>query len=205
MADKTWFWNMLARRYSRQAIGDEAAYHAKLEKTRKYFTPEAEVFEFGCGTGGTARLHAPFVKHIRATDFSQKMIAIAKERQADDGVSNVDFEIASIDQIGTYRTYDVVMGMSILHLLPDWREIIGNIYSMVKPGGVFVTSTVCLGRGPVILRALVLVLRPLGVLPSIQFFSDDELVAEMEHAGFAIEHRWRPKPDASVYLVARKA
>jgi cyclopropane fatty-acyl-phospholipid synthase-like methyltransferase len=39
-----------------------------------------ELLEFGCGTGGTAIIHAPHVKHIRAIDISPRMIEIAKSR-----------------------------------------------------------------------------------------------------------------------------
>jgi len=36
--------------------------------------------EFGCGTGSTALLHASFVKHMTATDISDEMIEIAKQK-----------------------------------------------------------------------------------------------------------------------------
>ena len=74
------FWDKIAKKYAGQPIGDEEAYQKKLEKTREYLTPETEVFELGCGTGSTALLHAPYVKHIHATDISSAMIAIARER-----------------------------------------------------------------------------------------------------------------------------
>ena len=54
----TRFWNRIAGKYARQPISDEETYEKKLAITRKYLTPESEVFEFGCGTGSTAILHA---------------------------------------------------------------------------------------------------------------------------------------------------
>lgn len=74
------FWEKRADKYSRQPVADEASYQRKLEVTRKYFRPDMEVLEIGCGTGSTAISHAPYVKHIRATDFSSRMIEIAKEK-----------------------------------------------------------------------------------------------------------------------------
>ena len=82
MDRETKFWNKIADRYSRRPISDEAVYEKKLDITRKYFRPDMEVLEFGCDTGTTAIAHAPYVKHIRATDISSKMIAIA-QRKAD--------------------------------------------------------------------------------------------------------------------------
>ena len=72
------FWDRHAEGYSKRPIADDAAYQKKLKVTREYFQPDMEVLEFGCGTGSTAISHAPFVKHIRATDISSKMIEIAR-------------------------------------------------------------------------------------------------------------------------------
>ena len=72
------FWDRIAKRYSKQPIADEAAYQKKLEVTRRYFRPDMEVLEFGCGTGSTAIIQAPYVKHIHAIDISSKMIEIAQ-------------------------------------------------------------------------------------------------------------------------------
>jgi ubiquinone/menaquinone biosynthesis C-methylase UbiE len=198
------FWNLIANRYSKLKIGDEAAYREKLRLTRVHLTPESQVLEFGCGTGGTARLHAPFVRHILAVDISDKMIAIARQRAADEGIGNVSFEVASIDDIGTDRTYDAVLGMSILHLLDNRKEVIGKVYDCLKPGGVFVSSTTCLGTGPLMLRLALPLARPLGLLPSVHFFEIQDLVAEIAGAGFEIAHQWQPGPKAAVFIAARK-
>jgi cyclopropane fatty-acyl-phospholipid synthase-like methyltransferase len=71
------FWDKQAERYAKSPVQDEASYQKKLQKSREYFLPEMEVLEFGCGTGSTALLHAPFVKHILATDVSANMIQIS--------------------------------------------------------------------------------------------------------------------------------
>ena len=80
------FWDKTAESYSQQPIADEAAYQKKLQITQKYLKPDMSVLEFGCpkgyrfayGTGGTAIIHAPYVKHLRAIDFSSEMIKIAQ-------------------------------------------------------------------------------------------------------------------------------
>ena len=77
MAEQTKFWDKIADRYAKQPIADEAAYQKKLQVTRDYFRSDMEVLEIGCGTGSTAILHAPYVKHIRAIDFSTNMLAMA--------------------------------------------------------------------------------------------------------------------------------
>lgn len=78
MNDSAKFWDKIAEKYSKQPIADEAAYQKKLQVTQEYFKPDMEVLELGCGTGSTAIIHAPYVKHIRAIDISSKMIEIAQ-------------------------------------------------------------------------------------------------------------------------------
>ena len=77
------FWDRLAEKYASQPIADQATYEQKLAITRKYLTPESEVFEFGCGTGSTALLHAPHVRYILATDVAGNMLDIGRGRAAE--------------------------------------------------------------------------------------------------------------------------
>ena len=140
------FWNKIAEGYSRQPIADEAAYQKKLQVTQEYFKPEMEVLEFGCGTGGTAIIHAPYVKHLRAIDFSSEMIKIAKAKAEAKNINNVTFERLTIEELTVPdESFDVVLGLGILHLLDNKKEVIAKVYKMLKPGGVFITSTACLG------------------------------------------------------------
>jgi len=198
------FWNLLAKRYARQPIADEESYRYKLAETRKILSDSARVLEFGCGTGSTALEHAPFVSHIDGIDFSRSMIAIAQQKAKDAGVANVRFEIADITTYEASDPYDVVLGMSILHLLNDRRAVISKVYDILTPGGVFVSSTMCLGNGAKMLRAAVRMLSPLGVLPTVAFFSQDDLKAEMAKAGFLIEQFWCPGPGKASFVIARK-
>lgn len=99
MAQSTRFWDRIAERYSTQPVADEATYQKKLQITREYFRPDTAVLEFGCGTGSTAIVHAPHVKHIQAIDLSSKMIEIAQARADADNVENVTFAQSTVDGI----------------------------------------------------------------------------------------------------------
>ncbi|MEO0688531.1 MAG: class I SAM-dependent methyltransferase, partial [Cyanobacteria bacterium J06649_11] len=133
------FWDKTAEKYSKDPIADEAAYQRKLQVTQEYFKPDMEVLEFGCGTGGTAIIHAPYVKHIRAIDFSSNMIEIAKAKAEAENIKNITFEQSNIDELNlSDGSLDVVLGMSILHLLANKEEVIRKVHRMLKPGGIFV-------------------------------------------------------------------
>lgn len=198
------FWDKVADKYSRDKIADEDAYRQKLDITREYFTPESRVFEFGCGTGSTALLHAPYVAHIDATDLSSEMIAISNQKAADAGITNVTFtqgDIASFSD--RTASYDVILGLSVLHLLRDRRGALDAVHSMLRPGGVFVSSTACLSDMG-IWKFLLPVMKAIGKAPHVDVFSQDELIASQVNAGFELVHQWRPKKNAAVFLVARK-
>lgn len=201
------FWDKIAERYSKQPIADEATYQKKLQVTREYFRPDMDVLEFGCGTGSTAIAHAPYVKHIQAIDVSSKMIAIAQGKADANSVANVTFKQSTIDEFSAPdESLDAVLGLSILHLLDNKEEVIAEVHRMLSPGGIFISSTVCLGGTMMALLKLVMPIgRFFGLMPLVRFFSAQELEDRFTDAGFQIDHRWQPGKGMTVFIVARKA
>ena len=205
MAHSSRFWDRIAARYARKPVADEAAYQKKLAVTREYLRPDMEVLELGCGTGSTAIVHAPHVKEIRAIDISEKMLEIARSKAEAAGVGNVRFEQSDIDAFtAPDGTFDAVLGLSILHLLEDRNTSIAKVYRMLKPGGVFVSSTVCLGDTMRFFKLIGPIGRFLGVMPLVRVFTVQELVDSLEAAGFAIDHQWQPGKGKAVFIVAKK-
>lgn len=205
MAQPSQFWDRHAKGYAKRPVADEAAYQKKLRVTQDYLKPDMEVLEFGCGTGTTAIIHAPFVRHIRAIDISSRMLEIARAKAESDSIENVTFEQSSIDELNADdASYDAVMGHSILHLLENKEIAIASVYRMLKPGGVFVTSTACLGGTMLALRVILPVGRFLGLLPLVKFFTAEELEADLTDAGFRIDYQWQPDTRKSVFIVAKK-
>lgn len=199
------FWDRMAAKYASNPISDEAAYQTKLEITRRHFNPETEVLEFGCGTGMTAVSHAPYVKHIHATDLSGEMLEIARGRAAEADVENISFERAGFDEIeAAPERYDAVLGLSILHLLEDRDAAIARVHSLLKPGGVFISSTACLGEKLWFFGLIAPIGRFFGLFPMLRIFTAAQLVKSLQQAGFEVEHQWRPDKAVAVFIVARK-
>ena len=206
MSKPTKFWDGIAKRYSEKPVADEAAYHKKLAVTRNYFHTDMEVLEFGCGTGSTAIAHAPYVKHILATDISSKMIEIAQAKAGADNVKNVTFKQTAIDGFSVAdQTFDTVMGHSILHLVDDKDGIISRVYMMLKPGGVFVSNTACLGDRMKFFKFVGPIGKFFGLMPMVKVFTTQELLDSLTGAGFTIDHQWKPDKGVSVFIVAKKA
>ncbi len=210
MGQSSRFWDRHAEGYAKQPVADEAAYQKKLAVTRDYLRPDMEVLEFGCGTGSTAIVHAPHVKHIQAIDISAKMLEIAQRKADAADVRNVTFEQSTIEAFDAPdESFDAVLGLSILHLLENKEAAIAKVHRMLKPGGIFVTSTVCLGETMKWFKVIGPVGRFFGLMPLVRVFTAAELEQSLTEGGFTIDHQWRPGNGKSgfkaVFIVAKKA
>lgn len=199
------FWDRIAAKYARSPISNEDAYKKKLQYTRAHLEPDMRLLEFGCGTGSTAILHAPFVREILALDISANMLDIARQRAKEAQVTNIEFQQTTIEDFAApAESFDVVMGMSILHLLQNRVAAVTKVFSLLRPGGVFVSSTACMGDDWVLMRYLLPVARGIGLAPYVAVFSVNELADELTAAGFQIEHQWQPAKKEAVFIIARK-
>jgi len=91
-----------------------------------------------------------------------------------------------------------------LQLLEDKEAVIARIYRMLKPGGIFVSSTICLGNTMRYLKVIVPIGKFFNLIPVIRFFTAQELEDSLMTAGFEIDHRWRPGKGKTVFIVAKK-
>lgn len=206
MAQGAFFTNLTAKSYAKSSMADPVSYEKKLELTRKYFSLESEVLEIGAGTGSTAILHAPYVKQIEGIDYASKMVDIANQKVSNEGLTNVSFRVGDVDKLTARdKQYDVVMGMNIIHLLKDQAAALKNIHALLKPGGYFISSTVCTLTIPWHFKLLIFVGCGLRILPPINVMSEEDLKNNIESAGFKIVEKWNHgKKFNVVFLVAQK-
>jgi ubiquinone/menaquinone biosynthesis C-methylase UbiE len=205
MGDSGKFWDRIAERYSRQPVADQTSYQRKLKITQKYLNSDMEVLEIGCGTGTTAIIHSSYVKHIKAIDISAKMIEIAQGKADAQGVANISFEQCTIDELKVdEQTIDVVLALNILHLLDNKEEVIAKVFKILKPGGMFISSTSCLDDNIPWLKLILPVGKLIGLMPSVTFFTKEQLEGCLSDAGFDIEYSWRPGKGKAVFIVAKK-
>jgi ubiquinone/menaquinone biosynthesis C-methylase UbiE len=199
------FWDRQAESYSKRPVADEASYQTKLAVTQGYFRPDMNVLEFGCGTGSTAIVHAPHVKQILAIDVSTKMLDIAQRKADAAEVQNLRFEQSSIDEFEAPDAhFDAVLGLSIMHLVRDKDAVAAKVYRMLKPGGFFATSTVCIEKFAWLFDVVIPIGHFLGLLPFVKPFSAIDLERTLLGAGFVIDHQWLPGKGKSVFIVAKK-
>jgi ubiquinone/menaquinone biosynthesis C-methylase UbiE len=198
------FWDKSAPRYAKSPVRDEGIYRKKLTITQEYFRPDWSVLEFGCGTGSTAIIHAPYVKHIVATDISYKMLDIAEQRARDAGIENISFQQGTLDSLELEtESFDAVLGLNVLHLLEDVDATISRVHGLLKPGGIFVSSTVLIDEINFVWRLLIPLMQLLGFAPYVNRFGKQALVSKLTNAGFSVDREWQPGKE-SVFIVARK-
>lgn len=205
------FWDGAAEKYAKSPIRDMDAYIYTLDRTRSYLSEGDDVLEIGCGTGSTALLLANSVGRMTATDMSPKMIEIAKGKAKDASIANLQFSVAQASTATSKpEAYDVVLAFNLIHLVPNAKDLVSTIHKSLKPGGLFISKTVCKPQGfealgfRLIMAALPLIAMT-GKVPTCHFLrvqDHDEMILSQ---GFEIiETGNHPAAPPCRYVVARK-
>lgn len=203
------FWDRSARKYEASPIKDMAGYERTLDRTRHYLRETDSVLELGCGTGTTAMKLAPHVARMTATDLSSAMVAIAQEKAAAQGCGNAEFAVATPEHAPwPDGAFDAVLAFNLWHLVADRASALAHVRRVLKPGGLFISKTPCIGEMNPLIRLAIPVMQFIGKAPNVGTFSAAELEREIEAAGFAIVERSRHgsgRNDPRIFIVARKA
>lgn len=199
------FWNKIAQKYARQPVADPAAYDAKLTRVRALLRAQDRVLEIGCGTGSTALHLAPSAAEIIATDLSRGMIEIAEEKRLAQRITNVRFVRASAEVMRHDAPFDVIMAFSLLHLVEGLPAVLRAVHDQLKPGGLFLSKTVCLGDAHGALRLFVRALGLIGVAPPVTVLNRAQLRNALVRAGFdLVESRFFGAGRLNPFIVAQR-
>jgi SAM-dependent methyltransferase len=99
-------------------------------------TGREQVLDVGTGTGHTALAFAPRVASVIGLDMTEAMLDQARELAAQQGVSNVDFELG--DAMGLpYDSgrFDLVTCRVCAHHFADVPRAVGEMARVLRPGG----------------------------------------------------------------------
>ncbi len=103
-------------------------------------SPEAAVWEIGCGTGELAMGLAIRCRHVYATDVSPAMVSLARRKAAERNLQNVSFEEGGfLAGYAPREPVQVAVSQLTLHHLPDlWKlTALRRVARCLAPDGRF--------------------------------------------------------------------
>jgi len=135
------------------------------------------------------------------------MIRIANGKKAREAVTNVTFHRGTLEEDDRFQPaqLDAVWAYSILHLVADRKRTLQTVFELLKPGGSFVSSNVCLGGTWVPYGVILPVMRWFGRAPFVHLYDRGTITREMREAGFVdVEEKDVGAAGTIAFFVAKK-
>lgn len=103
-----------------------------------------KVLDVGCGGGILAHSMARRGADVLGIDMGQENINAAKLYAAKTAMTNLDFNCVPVEQLAEQHAeqFDVVTCMEMLEHVPDPQSIINACFTLLKPKGLLVLSTI---------------------------------------------------------------
>jgi arsenite methyltransferase len=199
------FWDKIADYYASQPVERPDAFERKIAITKARMTPQDVVLNVGCGTGTLSLRLADSGRELHGLDISSEMVRIARDKARD--VDNVTFHHGTLDTFTALgpSSVDGVMAYSLLHLVDDRERFLKQLFSLVKPGGFFVSSTVCLGDSWIPYSWLIGAMRLVGRAPRVEMVGRQQLLDEVAAAGFVdVETHEVGAKETTVFMTATR-
>ncbi|MBR3508018.1 MAG: methyltransferase domain-containing protein [Lachnospiraceae bacterium] len=131
-------WDRFAPVYSHFVTGtpgNKKAYEAMYRRIRKVVR-DKEVLEIATGPGVIAKQVADEAKSMIATDFSDKMLAVARRGMVPE---NLKFEWANAQYLPyADESFDVVIIANALHVIPEPEKVLKEIQRVLRPDGILI-------------------------------------------------------------------
>ncbi|MGG3503919.1 class I SAM-dependent methyltransferase [Paenibacillus lautus] len=199
------FWDKTASQYDQIEMKDEQTYLQIIQRTKTHLKLSDIVLDFGCGTGLIANEIAEYVKGIHAMDISSNMIAIAEKKANERNIANINYAHATIfDERYKKGSFDAILAFHVLHLLEDEHIVLQRMNELLKPGGLLISATPCVGE-KIFLSSLLFIAGRVGLTPNIRSFKIRNLIDTIEKGSFSIvESDCLKKGSQEYFIVARK-
>jgi len=200
------FWDRQANSFDSPNEEPDSATLKTVERIKKYLNNNDSVLDYACGTGPMALALAEDVQEVYAIDISAKMLAVAKRKASERDIENIQFAQTTLfDERFSPESFDMVVAFNILHLLENPGDAILRISQFLKPGGVFVSSSACMGENKKIISLFLRAISKTGLVPKINAFSTSELENLISKGGFQIiESEISVRQVPEYFIIAKK-
>ena len=201
------FWDGRAQNYDTQVGTSYAkAYEMTADRFKQYLKPTDTVLDFACGTGIVTLAVAPVVKSVRAIDVSGEMVRRAQEKTEAQGMENVTVTQTDLfDTCLAEESFDAVLACNVLLYLENRAEVLTRIHELLRPEGMFLSATDCLGERLTREGVRKWWRSHTGKMPYVSFDRMHTLEASIAAAGFEVletENLFPAPPN--LFVAARK-
>lgn len=136
---KTNFWDKTSGIYDIFTSLNRSGYRRIIRLAADELGPGDRVLELAAGTGVLTLGLASHCKTLVATDFSRDMLRKIKSKNPP---ANVLLRFADAQNLKySSESFDTVVIGNALHIVPDPRAVLGEIYRVLKPGGKLIAPT----------------------------------------------------------------
>lgn len=201
------FWDKRSKVFDEQVLSVyENAYKKTIKRSISFLKPEDTMLEIGCGTGNATIPLSQYVKKITAIDISEEMMLKAAEKAKEEGRENITFRQKDLLELDIEQeSYDVVAAYNVLLYMKNQEKVLEKIYDILKPGGVFLSATDCLGRNLSKESVRKFWKSKLHLMPYVSFDTPVGLMRKIQRKGFLVIeivnlHRNPP----NIFIVAQK-
>lgn len=205
------FWDKQANRYAEIEKQFASVYMDIIAKTSKYLDLDDNILDFGCATGTKTIEFADKVRQIHGLDISPEMIRNAMKKKDEAKIMNVSFSQGTLFSCDLEKSsFDKIIAYAIIHLLEDCEKVIQRIHELLKPGGLFISTTACMKDKMAVKTRLevttYLIMNKLGISPfHVNRFMPADVVKLIEDQGFQIVETGKITHEIpAVFIVARK-
>ena len=183
MNDNKKFWQRFAKLYSPfMEKGNKQVYEQICSIVSPYLNKEMMVLELACGSGQLSFRLAKKAKQWDATDFSENMIAEAKQKPRPKGLY---FSVQDATKLPyTDEIFDAVMIANALPIMPEPDKAMFEIYRVLKKDGILFAPTFVHGEGAGY-RIRIKVMN-LGGFKTYSKWNADEFTAYIKKHGFEV-------------------
>jgi 2-polyprenyl-6-hydroxyphenyl methylase / 3-demethylubiquinone-9 3-methyltransferase len=144
------------------------------------------LLDIGCGAGLVSEPMARMGFEVSGIDPAEENIAVAEAHAGKGGLS-IHYRATTIEKLPDSELYDVVTLLEVVEHVPDVGAIMAEAAKHLKPGGLFIGSTInrtLKAYGLAIIGAeYVLRWLPRGTHDYEKFVTPDEFEAHLEAAG----------------------
>ncbi len=188
MTTREQYWDKRSQRFDEQiATQYQDAYTRTVELSLKYLKPGDRVLDYACGTGLTTVQIAPHVSFVRGIDPSIEMVRRAQNKAAELALDNVRITQTGIfDPCLEEGSFDAVTAFNLLHYLDDFHPVMARLKRLLKPGGLFLSATDCLGEGFTREALRKFIKYHTGKMPFVGFYKMRQLEQMVANAGFTV-------------------